>query len=128
VVNPTQSERQVTVKAGELVVDSQRTANAMRSHHDLHRALQGLARIGDLVAELDTIADEATVALNREPEFDHLPTFVQVDPSWADTLPPCVECGRDVPWPEALLMPCSNVPDGEVTTVGIVHRFGCRDA
>jgi len=52
-------------------------------------------------------------------------TTVFVDSSWADTLPPCVECGEDVPWEDALLVPCSDVEDGDVTTVGIVHRDGC---
>lgn len=52
---------------------------------------------------------------------------VRVDDSWDDTLPPCVECGREVPWAEALLMPCSHVDDGDVTAVGIVHANGCPE-
>lgn len=53
---------------------------------------------------------------------------VSIDSSWADTLPPCVNCGDDVPWGEALLMPCSHVEDGDVTAIEIVHRYGCSDA
>jgi hypothetical protein len=50
---------------------------------------------------------------------------VEVDSSWADTLPPCCVCKRDVPWEQALLMPCSTVEDGDVDCVGIIHRDGC---
>lgn len=50
---------------------------------------------------------------------------VPVDSSWADTLPPCVVCGGEVPWEQALLMPCSRYADDEVDSVGIVHRDGC---
>jgi hypothetical protein len=50
--------------------------------------------------------------------------YVKVDTSWADTLPTCSACGRDVPWVDALIVPCSP-EDGDDVTVGVVHRDGC---
>lgn len=51
------------------------------------------------------------------------PEAVRVDESWADTLPPCRLCGEDVPWADALLMPCGT--EDEVAHAGLIHGGGC---
>jgi hypothetical protein len=113
------------LREGEIIVDSQRAADAVRSGYDLRRALFELTRVADLALDLNAIAEEAERALRAEPDYDALPTFVMVDSSWADTLPACLSCGQDVPWAEALLMPCSTVEDGDADAMGVVHRHDC---
>lgn len=113
------------IREGEIVVDSKRVASVIQQHRDLYNALYSIEAMEHYHAEMEGAIDQARRALAAEPEFDHLPDFVQVDPSWADLLPVCVECGKDVPWADALLMPCSRVSDGDVDSLGIVHRRGC---
>jgi hypothetical protein len=79
----------------------------------------------DAVLDIAQAVAEATRALDEEPAYDHLPDFVRVDPSWVDTVPTCIECGQDVQWVDAVLMPCSTVEDGDIDTLGIVHGDGC---
>lgn len=106
-------------------VDRRKLANLARSNRDLYGALSAIEALGDMAFDLGAVAGQAKAALAREPEFDQIPFFVQVDLSWADTLMPCVECGKNVPWADGLLVPCSSVEDGEVDRMGVLHRRGC---
>jgi hypothetical protein len=109
-------------------VDDRKLADLVRSHRDLYHALYGITALEDFLSELENAVQEAQRALRAEPEFDAIPDYVQVDPSWADALPVCVECGKEVPWADALLMPCSTTsPDDEADTMGVVHRRGCPE-
>lgn len=113
------------VREGEIILDSQKVADVVRQNRDLYRALYAITALEDVHAELENAMCEARKALEREPEFDAIPDYVRVDSSWADTLPTCVGCGKEVPWADALLMPCSTVEDGDVDTLGVVHARGC---
>lgn len=108
-----------------ITLDSRKVADIVRSHRDLWRALSGIESLEHVLGDLESAAHEARDALAREPEFDAIPDYVQVDSSWADMLPTCADCGKDVAWANALLMPCSTVEDGEVDMLGVVHRRGC---
>lgn len=113
------------IREGEIVLDSQRVADMARQNRDFYGMLQQLRVLEEFSGEFSNVMHDLNRALEREPEFDAIPDYVQVDSSWADTLPACVACGKDVPWADALLMPCSTVSDGDVDSLGIVHRRGC---
>lgn len=113
------------LREGEIAVDSQRTANLLNEHRRLWAALQSIEQLEEAADLLQAASREARDALALEPEYDALPQFVEVDPSWADALASCAVCGRDVPWAEAVLMPCGAAGD----QLGLIHRFGCaKDA
>lgn len=113
----------VDLAPGEIVVDSDKTANLVREHRRLACALDSL---GDLVNAAHEAAEEVSAALRAEPTYDAIPPTVLVDPSWADERPACRSCGQPVEWRDALLMPCSTIEDGDVDSLGIVHRAACE--
>lgn len=114
------------MREGEIVVDSQRTANLVNEHRRLWSAMESIRCLQDAADDIANAARQAQDVLAKEPEFDHLPTFVEIDSSWEDELPPCILCRGQVPWADALLMPCAAHEDeSEISAVGIIHRSGC---
>lgn len=118
----------VEMQPGEIIVDSQRAAEVVHSQRRLWQALEAIRTLHDTAAEVSAAADAAQRALDQEPAYNAIPAFVEVDCSWADELPKCIECGQDVQWLDAVLMPCSTIEDGDVDTLGIIHRAGCPAA
>lgn len=119
---------EVHTRPGEIVVDSQKAAQTVHANRRFYRALSEIDRLEDIAAEVENAAALARDALAKEPDFDAFPTYIEVDSSWADELPTCVECREPVPWLDALLMPCSTIEDGDVDALGVVHRGGCPAA
>jgi hypothetical protein len=118
----------VETRPGEIVVDSQKAAAMVDSNRRMWRALEDVRVLYDAVEDINNAVEQVARALAQEPAYDAIPQYVRVDESFADSLPPCVACGQDVPWHDALLMPCSAVEDGEMDRVGIVHAGGCQSS
>jgi hypothetical protein len=50
---------------------------------------------------------------------------ITLDPSWADELPECFECGHRISWDDVCAVPTSQFEDDPPTGAAFIHKFGC---